>query len=90
MQEIYYEFTIELSFIDDFCDKRSGTEGRPGATLRIYVMIRFAHTMSAVDGVTFVVAATIQTARKPREILVVASKGLAYFSSQSREYSLCH
>jgi YVTN family beta-propeller protein len=48
----------------------------------IYVMNRLADTISVVDGVTFVVAATIQTNRNPREILVDESKDVAYFSSQ--------
>jgi len=48
----------------------------------IYVMNRLADTISVVDGVTFVVAATIQTSRNPREILVDVSKDVAYFSSQ--------
>jgi YVTN family beta-propeller protein len=44
----------------------------------LYVTNQSADTISVVDGVTFVVAATIPTGRNPHEILVDGSKGVAY------------
>jgi len=47
----------------------------------IYVVNRLTSTISVVDGATFVVTATIPTAHGPHEILIDASKGVAYVST---------